>query len=58
MLREETELIRFRPRHYELLANGERIRRLAFAVQISAPLDFAFLPSLKITPVPCPPRGE
>jgi len=54
----DTGLIRFRPRHYELSANGERIRQLAFTAEITAPLDFAFLPSLKATPVPCPPKGE
>jgi hypothetical protein len=53
-----TGLIRFRPRHYELSANGERIRRLAFTAEITAPLDFAFLPSLQATPAPCPPKGE
>jgi hypothetical protein len=54
----DTGLIRFRPRHYELSANGEQIRQLAFTAEITAPLDFAFLLLLKARPAPCPSKGE
>jgi hypothetical protein len=47
-------LIRFRPTHYDLSENGERIQRLAFSIEVTAPEDFSFLLALAPKRVPCP----
>jgi hypothetical protein len=54
----DTGLIRFRPTRYDLSENGERIRRLAFIVEITAPRDFAFLQSLAPEPAACPSKDD
>jgi hypothetical protein len=53
-----TGLIRFRPTKYDLSANGERIRHLAFTVEVTAPQDFAFLPALAPKPAACPAKDD